>query len=1107
MDLISKILKKYSQKKTINKLVIQLGYLLFSSIFLLAIVIFFEKIFFIKQLLRLKIVYLFIPILSFLFSYILLKFLIKYFSLLHSNNQYQIAKEIGKEFNSIKDQLLNILQIQNQKNSGNNDLRNYASNYILKKLNKNSDSQFLVPKLLISLSISSILILSILSINISFKDAGFRLLNYKTEFTPPLPFTLESTSGDMSAMSSDTLTINIAGQGDIPDSINFHWINNDIKKIKKIAQQDKIFNFIFENIKSDIIYWAEYNSTDFFSSWDKISTNKNYIKVKQRPIIKNVTFTVQPPNYTKSTKSIYTLSNNNQMNLLEGSKVSIKAESDNSLDSAWILNDNNRQILDISDNNISGELNINSNMLFSIHILDDNFIPNGNPRQYSIVLDYDLIPNISIQSPKDIFDIDESMIIPISANINDDFGLIDIYLEYEIISQDFPEFSKNSQQIILSKNPEKSKSININMNWDISSIPISMGDELHIRLIAKDNNILKNYQTTISKTLIGKFPTLGNLFSEIEDLESETEDIVDDIESALEDISNLTEDVKMELLKSDKPSWEQEKKLEQTFEEMNEISSQIEQMQENIDKILEKAEKNQLFSNELLSKFEKFQELLDNIMSNELFEAMQQLQESLQNLDMDQITEALDNYNFNIEQFEEQIDRYIDMFKTAMAEQKLDELAENIENMIEKQNDLISDLNNSEDGYVLNKKSKKQEKRYDDFKELLNQTKDSIKNVNENTHQSLQELIEEPLVKETEDSLKKQTESIKNSNSNESSKSAKNNLEEIAEVIDQTQNEFQEEITKKLTKEFILIIDNLLSISNQQEQLINDSKSIRSNSPNLKTINRFQDNIDRQLNQITKQLINLANNTFYVNPNINRLIGKLKSSISNTISSFEQKQISAGKKDQINSLKHINNITFLLLLSMEEMQSSDSASGFEKFMESLQNMSNKQEGINEGTMQLGQFGMMQQNSMMQQLMEQQRKLQEQLSELISNNPGEETGGLSKASEDMEDVILDFENNTINRETYDRQQKILSRMLDNQKSLTEKDYSKKRNSKTSSDYIVSNSSKIPNDYGEKDLYYIQAMESAFEKGIAKEYDKITRIYFLNLQKDLMNETSK
>ena len=326
-------------------------------------------------------------------------------------------------------------------------------------------------------------------------------------------------------------------------------------------------------------------------------------------------------------------------------------------------------------------------------------------------------------------------------------------------------------------------------------------------------------------------------------------------------------------------------------------------------------------------------------------------------------------------------------------------------------------------------------------------------------------------------------------------------------MVDQIQSQFQEEITKKLTKEFILIIDNLLSISNQQEQLIGESKSIRSNSPNLKTINRLQDNIDRQLNQVTKQLISLSNNTFFINPNINRLIGKLKSSISNTISNFEQKQISSGKKEQLTSLKHINNITFLLLLSMEEMQSSNSASGFEKFMESLQNMSNKQEGINEGTMQLGQFGMMQQKSMMQQLMEQQKNLQEQLSELISNNPGEETGGLSKASEDMEDVILDFENNNINRKTYDRQQKILSRMLDNQKSLTEKDYSKKRNSKTSKDYIVSNISEIPDNYGEKDLYYIEAMESALKKGIPKEYDKITRIYFLNLQKELLNESSK
>ena len=188
---------------------------------------------------------------------------------------------------------------------------------------------------------------------------------------------------------------------------------------------------------------------------------------------------------------------------------------------------------------------------------------------------------------------------------------------------------------------------------------------------------------------------------------------------------------------------------------------------------------------------------------------------------------------------------------------------------------------------------------------------------------------------------------------------------------------------------------------------------------------------------------------------------------------------------------------------MEEMQASNSPSGYEKFMESLEMMSNQQQGINEGTMQLGQFGMMQQKLMMQQLMEQQRQLQQQLEGLLGDNPGEETGGLSKASEDMEDVILDFQKNNINRQTLDRQERILSRMLDSQKSLTQKDYSKKRHSQTADEYIISNSQNISENYGEKKLFYISAMESALQQNLSEEYKQMMRIYFLNLQKESLN----
>ena len=41
-------------------------------------------------------------------------------------------------------------------------------------------------------------------------------------------------------------------------------------------------------------------------------------------------------------------------------------------------------------------------------------------------------------------------------------------------------------------------------------------------------------------------------------------------------------------------------------------------------------------------------------------------------------------------------------------------------------------------------------------------------------------------------------------------------------------------------------------------------------------------------------------------------------------------------------------------------------------MQSLEEMSNQQQGINQGTMQLGQMGMMQQQSLLEQLMQQQQ---------------------------------------------------------------------------------------------------------------------------------------
>ncbi len=1101
MKKIIEILNNYRKNKAFIELATDLILLIFISFIIFIIIVFFENIFFIEQYLRAKIILFFISIALIVSSYIILKFSINYIGMLSRRNQYSIARQIGDKFESIKDQLLNVLQI-NATNK-NNDLTKIATDRVYKKLSKlfNDDFTFKFPQYFKKIFLF-IIILIVLLIIPQYQTASYRLLNYNQHFEPPKPFILKSLNKNMRGLSGDSIKINIAGLGDIPDSINFYWIEDDIINRKKIKHTNEVFTNQFNNIQSDIIYWANYKSNKFFSSWSSIESNKDTIIIKNRPKIESIKFTINPPEYTKLDSIHTSLKNINQINIIKGSEISIKGKTNKNLDSAWMLDKNKNERINIStiNNKLNKDLILNEDFLFSIYILDDELIPNLNPKQYYLICNPDIPPIINIQSPSIEFNINESMIIPIVANINDDFGLMEIFIEYQIISEDFPDMNSKLLKRIIKKQIS-SNSYNLNINWDIKEIPISMGDELHFKIVAIDNNVIDSFQKTTSNTLIGKFPSLESLFSDIESIEDDTVDILDEIESSIDEISDITKTIKNELLKSEEVNWEQNEKISNSFDEISEISSQIEDIQKNINDIIEKAANNQLFDNDLMDKFQKFQELISDVISQELLESIAELQDALDSLDMDDISEALENFDFNMEQFEEQLDRYIEMFEIAMIEQKLNELSEQVENMIDKQVDYIKDLNNNQDDYVLERKSLKQKNRFSDFEKLLNEASNATKNQSTKVSDQLLDLMNDTVTEETKDFINEQTQDIKNQNN---SNIVQENLEDIKEIVDTIKNEFQNEISKQLTKDFIQIIDNLITISNQQEQLIIESKNIRSNSPNIQKINRQQFNIDRQFNKITQQLIDLSQSTFYVNPQINRLIGKVKTTISNIISDFEQKITSKAKKNQLKSLEYINEITYLLLLSMEEMQSSDAVSGFEKFMESLEKMSNDQQGINQQTMQLGQMGMMQQQSLMEQLMQQQAQLKKQLQDMISDNPGQNTGGLSAAQDEMEEVLSDFKLKNITKETIERQQSILSKMLDTQKSLTQRDFSNKRNSKTADRKFENlNYNDIPDDYGEKKLFYISAMENALKNNQNESYNDMIRLYFLNLQKESLN----
>ena len=102
---------------------------------------------------------------------------------------------------------------------------------------------------------------------------------------------------------------------------------------------------------------------------------------------------------------------------------------------------------------------------------------------------------------------------------------------------------------------------------------------------------------------------------------------------------------------------------------------------------------------------------------------------------------------------------------------------------------------------------------------------------------------------------------------------------------------------------------------------------------------------------------------------------KIFDSLMKTIHNFEQGSIKNAKDYQKSSLQYINKAIFLLLKAMEEMQKSNSASGYSEYLKSMQELIQGQQLIGEGMQSLPMpFGQNPgQDGLLKSLMEQQEE--------------------------------------------------------------------------------------------------------------------------------------
>ena len=842
----------------------------------------------------------------------------------------------------------------------------------------------------------------------------------------------------------------------------------------------------------------EYTNNSLFSSWDAITSDSSRIDIIDRPVIKDLSFNIYPPLYTNIDPYSHE-SHISDISVPEGSNIEIIISKILDIDKSWIDLGISKEFFFNYNDKYYLELNPKQNETIEIGCIHKNGLENNPKPNYRINIIPDFPPEINILAPKSEIEIDDTNEIGISYQARDDYMISDAKLKYYVIS---PDYLVNDTTFYIENIPIINQDIVTGEYiFSLDNLFLAPDDEVHLKIIVSDNNA-SGSSIAESDIIVARLPSLEELYNRMDE---ENEDIMDDfydIENNIDDIGRLMEDVKLDLLKENDLSWDQQEELKNTVEQIEAIATQMENIQDAMTKLQNQAEKNNLLDEKMIEKYDKFQNLLDEIMTPELIEAMEKLQEAMSDMDYEKMLDAVENFEYDLEMFEQQIDRLIDMFEIALAEQKLDELSKSIESMLETQTDVVENLESEEINFNdLASKQRYQEEKFKSFENLLDDAISSIEDISEDTSDNLQSLADNSIMKQTKDNLtntrqKMQDQNLENSRS--SAQQSAQSLEELSSMVNQIQEEFNNRMIDEIRSELLSIIHGMLYISSNQENLITRSKGIHSRNPVLPSLARTQNVIMIENNFINKKILELSKKTFHITPEIARAMGKTHNSISKSISFLEQKQIFQSRQEQDIIIENQNLTINLLLESLKQMQESGSASGFQSFMEQLENISNQQQGINNGTMQMGQMGMASQMNMMEQLMKQQESLKEQLGDLLSSNPGQDQGGLGKAKDDMEEVVKDFKKSDVDRETIDRQQQILSRLIDSQKSLNQREYSNKRKSETASGELqYLGPSGLPMDMGERDRQLSEAMKSALNENLPVEYNKLINNYFKGL----------
>lgn len=999
----------------------------------------------------------------------------------------QASGIISNYFSDVKDKLLNILELANSNNTQTNSLLLASIDQKIETIRPFNFSEVINYKK--SLNFFKYLVVPlVLFLYLSFfqpqiiSSGTERIVNYSTYYEQEMPFEFVLLNDSLQVRKGDDFKLKLKIKGDyLPSQVAVNYNDNEFLLSKKDNFSKSEFVYTFKNVN---------NNFDFQLVADGYKSRRFSLSVLPNPLVLKFYAEIIPPAYTGVQPQKY--SNTGDFTVPFGSKVVWKFTTKDINSLSIKLSDTLTVNSENKKDNFTAQAQFFNSQTYDI-IVSNDFFKNEKLLTYKVLVQPDLYPEIEVSKLRDTTKLSQYYF---AGATSDDYGFNSLTFNYATFEEGQGNLKYKKIAIPIQKNATAQEFYYF---FDFADLEINSGETVKYFFEVRDNDAISGYKATRSQMF--EYSQLS--LKEVDSLNAETNKSIQEKVNKASELSNKIQkdlnEFKERNLNEKMSEWEKTNFIDQLLQKQEDLDNLINDIkQEN----QEKNNRNEAFTEqkeEAKKKQEEIQKLLDELLTDELKELLEKLRELQEQFNEKKFDKTIEQMEYNYEELNNQLDKDLELLKQFEVEEKINNTIEQLNELSEKQEKLSEkSKDKNADKEEISKEQKKIEEEfeqlmeeYDDAQEKNNELENPMKlddfeqekNEIEQDMQQSQEMLQKGKMKKSSKSQQKSAQDMKKMAESMESMMSSNTMQQNAESIEDLRQ----------------IITNLTDFSFSQENLYTQMQDLYTNSPKFRDLKVKQLELESDFKVVEDSLFALSKRNPQINQPVSDEISQIKMNLDKALENMEKRSKSKASINQRNVMTSANNLALLLNEILDQMQQQSGGGGgggscqkpgggkpsmsdmkgqqqklkqqLEQMLEEMKNGQNC-EGIGSDgeNGKNGKNGKKHSKGLAQQLAEQEM-FEQMLQEIMNGNQYkpetmQELNEIKKINEEIKQDILQ---DNITPETLERQNEIMTRLLEAEESENEREFEKKRESNEAKNIKKKNPNEIKEKFKQKNSY--------------------------------------